>query len=67
MKRQPFYFGSNLEMTWKLDDKMFSMAVRNAAPVTYNAVESNMVMKQPIVLTIHSIDHAHLSPSADQL
>lgn len=55
---------TNSEMALELDA---SISARNAALVTCNAVELNMEMIQLIVLTLHSIGRAHLSPSANQL
>lgn len=66
-KQQLICFCSNLEMIREMNRMFALMVVRNAAPVTCNAVESNMAMKQPIVLTLRSIDHVHLSPSVNQL
>lgn len=56
---------TNVEMTVS---KMVEPTVaRNAALVTCNAVESNKVMTQRFALMTHSIDHALLLPSANQL
>lgn len=56
-----------LEMRFGQQQSGEPTVVRNAALVTCNVVELNMVMKQLIELMIHSIDYAHLSPSAGQL